>query len=156
MRLFPLLLFGFIAAPLVELFILIEVGSVIGALPAILLCVATAVVGAALVRAQGLRTLREVQEAMGRGEVPAIAMLEGVVLALAGLLLLTPGLVTDALGFAALMPPLRRGLLLRGLRAHLRPHFVSASRGRADNGVTLDGEFRHRSESPARIERYDS
>lgn len=153
MRLLPLLLFGFIATPLVELFILIEVGSVIGALPAILLCVATAALGAALVRAQGLRTLREAQAAMGRGEVPAVAMLEGVVLALAGVLLLTPGLVTDAIGFAALMPPLRRGLLLRGLRAHLRPHFVASSATRPGGGVTLDGELQRRIESPARIER---
>ena len=153
MRLFPLLLLGFIATPLVELFILIEVGSVIGALPAILLCIATAAVGAALVRAQGLRTLREVQDAMSRGEVPALAMLEGVVLALAGVLLLTPGLVTDAIGFAALLPPLRRGLLLRALRAHLRPHFAASSERRPGGGVTLEGKFQRRNESPARIER---
>ena len=153
MRLFPLLLFGFIAVPLVELFVLMEVGSVIGALPAILLCVATAALGAALVRAQGLRTLREAQEAMRRGEVPAVAMLEGVVLALAGVLLLTPGLVTDVIGFAALTPPLRRGLLLRGLRARLRPHFAASSRGRAGDGVTLDGSFRRGGKSPPRIEK---
>ena len=153
MRLFPLLLFGFIALPLAELFVLIEVGSVIGALPAIVLCVATAAVGAALVRAQGLRTLREVQAAIGRGELPAVAMLEGMVLALAGVLLLTPGLVTDAIGFAALVPPLRRSLLLRGLRARLRPHFADASHSPAGGGVILDGEYRRRKEAPARIER---
>ena len=153
MRFFPLLLLAFVATPLVELFILIEVGSVIGALPAILLCLATAALGAALVRAQGLRTLREAQTAMSRGEVPAVAMLEGVVLALAGLLLLTPGLATDAIGFAALIPPLRRGLLLRGLRARLRPHFVASGAARPGGGVTVDGEFQRRNESPARIER---
>ena len=153
MRLLPLLLFGFILTPLVELYILIEVGSVIGALPAILLCIATAAVGAALVRAQGLRTLQEAQAATRRGEVPAVAMLEGVVLALAGVLLLTPGLVTDAIGFAALMPPLRRGLLLRALRAHLRPHFDVSSARRPGGGATLDGEFQRRNEPPARIER---
>ena len=152
MRLFPLLLFGFIAAPLAELYVLIEVGGRIGALPTILLCVATAVVGAALVRAQGLRTLRDMQEALGRRELPAVAMLEGVVLALAGLLLLTPGLVTDAIGFAALTPPLRRGVLLRVLRAHLRPHTVSSPH-RAPGGVTLDGEYRRDPEAPARIEK---
>lgn len=153
MRLFPLLLLGFIATPLVELFILIEVGSVIGALPAVLLCIATAALGAALVRAQGLRTLREVQDATRRGEVPAVAMLEGVVLALAGVLLLTPGLVTDAIGFAALLPPLRRGLLLRGLRAHLRPHFAASSEHRPGGGVTVEGKFQRRNEPSARIER---
>ncbi len=152
-RLFPLLLAGFVATPLVELFILIEVGSVIGALPAILLCITTAVVGAALVRAQGLQTLREVQHATRRGEVPALAMLEGVVLVLAGVLLLTPGLATDAIGFAALIPPLRRGLLLNWLRARLRPHFAASSARGADGGVTLDGEFQRRDDPPARIER---
>ena len=91
-----MLLFGFIAMPLCELYLLIEVGSVIGALPAIGLCIATAALGAALVRSQGLRTLRDVHGALGRGEVPAVAMLEGVVLAIAGVLLLTPGLITDA------------------------------------------------------------
>lgn len=153
MRLFPLLLFGFIAVPLAELFILIEVGSVIGALPAILMCIATAAAGAALVRAQGLRTLWEVQEALRRGELPAVAMLEGVMLAIAGVLLLTPGLVTDAVGFAALVPPLRRALILRGLRAHLRPPFAASSRRHSGGSVTLDGEYRRRKDPPARIER---
>lgn len=154
MRLFPLLLSGFIAVPLAELFILIEVGSAIGALPAILLCIATAAAGAALVRAQGLRTLWEVRGALGRGEVPALAMLEGMVLVIAGGLLLTPGLVTDAIGFAALVPPLRRALILRGLRGRLRPDFTgSPPRHRPGGGVTLDGEYRRRREPPPRIER---
>ena len=140
MRLFPLLLFGFISVPLAELYVLIEVGSAIGALPTILLCIATAVVGAALVRTQGLRTLREVHQALGRGEIPALAVLEGLALALAGVLLLTPGLVTDMLGFAALMPPLRRELLRRLL--DVRPH---------PGSVVLDGEYRRDADSPARI-----
>ena len=140
MRLFPLLLFGFISVPLAELYILIEIGGVLGALPTILLCIATAVLGAALVRVQGLRTLREVHEALGRGEVPALAVLEGMVLALAGVLLLTPGLLTDTIGFAALIPPLRREVLGRLLE--LRPRT-----GR----VTLDGEYRCDTGSPARI-----
>ena len=152
MRLFPLLLIGFIAVPLAELFILIEVGSAIGALPAILVCIATAAAGAALVRAQGLRTLWEVQRALGRGELPAVAMLEGVMLAVAGVLLLTPGLVTDAVGFAALVPPLRRAVILRGLRAHLRPASASSHR-HSGSSVTLDGEYRRRKDPPARIER---
>ena len=153
MRFFPLLLFGFIAVPLAELYLLIEVGSMIGALPAIGLCVATAAVGAALVRSQGLRTLRDVHGALGRGELPAVAMLEGVVLAVAGVLLLTPGLATDAIGFVALVPPLRRSVLLRALRAHLRPHFVASSRTYSGTGVTLDGEYRRGNDSPARIDR---
>ena len=153
MRLFPFLLFAFIAVPLAELFILIEVGSEIGALPAILLCIATAAGGAALVRAQGLRTLREMHGTFARGELPALAMLEGVVLAVAGLLLLTPGLVTDAIGFAALIPHLRRGLLLRMLRPHLRPDFADASHRRPAAPVTLEGEYRRGGESPPRIER---
>ena len=140
MRLFPLLLFGFIGVPLAELYVLIEIGGMLGALPTILLCIATAVLGATLVRAQGLRTLREVHEALGRGEIPALAVLEGMVLALAGVLLLTPGLLTDVAGFAALVPPLRREVLGRLLE--LRPH---------PGSVTLDGEYQRDTDSPARI-----
>ena len=140
MRLFPLLLFGFVGVPLAELYVLIEVGGVLGALPTVLLCIATAVLGAALVRAQGLRTMREVREALGHGEVPALAVLEGVVLALAGVLLLTPGLLTDMAGFAALVPPLRRAVLGRLLELRPRP-----------GSVILDGEYRRDPDSPARI-----
>jgi UPF0716 protein FxsA len=114
----PLLLFLLLFAgiPLVELYFLIQVGSEIGAIPTIALTVFTAVLGGMLVRLQGLSTAMRVREAMDRGEMPAIEMLEGAVLLLAGFMLLLPGFITDALGFLLLVPPVRRALLLLFLR----------------------------------------
>ena len=110
---FLLLLVG---APLVELYVLIEVGSQIGALPTILLSVFTAILGAALVRLQGVSVLLRVQETLARGEAPALEMLEGAVLMMAGVMLLFPGFITDIIGFLMLIPPLRRRLIVAVLR----------------------------------------
>ncbi len=119
MPLFRILFILFLTIPLLEIYLLIQVGEVIGALPTVFMVVFTAVLGVALLRWQGLMTLTRVQTAMARGELPATAMIEGVFLLLAGALLLTPGFFTDAIGFALLVPPLRRALaqslLLRGL-----------------------------------------
>ena len=121
----PLLLFLaiFVIAPLVELYVLIEVGARIGAFSTIALSVFTAVLGGWLVRLQGFAVLYRVQGTMARGEVPALELLEGAMLLLTGLALLLPGFITDAVGFALLIPPLRRVLILWYLRRNgtLRP-----------------------------------
>ena len=148
---FPVLLLLFVTIPLVELYVLIEVGGTIGALPAVGLCIVTAALGAALVRAQGLSTIAQAQRSVQQGEIPAMALLEGVVLLVTGALLLTPGLVTDALGFACLVPPLRRRLILRLVRDRLRPAHQGAGgpRGR----IVIEGEFRHHDEDEPRLKR---
>lgn len=116
----PLILFGlFFVVPLVEIYFLIKVGGIIGAWPTVAAVVATAVLGAWLVRLQGLGLWREVNRTLARGELPAEAMLEGMVVLVAGALLLTPGFVTDALGFACLVPPLRRAAIRLVLRRSL-------------------------------------
>jgi UPF0716 protein FxsA len=107
------LLIIFIAIPVVEMWILIQVGGVIGAWPTIGLVLLTAVVGLALLRRQGFDTLARVRARLESGEVPALEMLEGLVLAVSGALLLTPGFFTDALGFAGLIPGPRRRLIKR-------------------------------------------
>ena len=106
----------FVGVPLVELYFLIEVGSEIGAIPTLFLTVFTAVLGGMMVRLQGFSTALRVRDAMDRGEMPAIEMLEGAVLLAAGVMLLLPGFITDALGFLCLVPPVRRALLLAFLR----------------------------------------
>jgi UPF0716 protein FxsA len=106
------LLLLFVGIPLVELYFLIEVGSRIGALPTIFLTVFTAVLGGLLVRLQGFSTALRVRAGMERGEVPAIEMLEGVVLLLSGILLLLPGFFTDLFGFLCLIPPVRRAMIV--------------------------------------------
>lgn len=110
----PLLLF-----PLLELYLLIQVGDWIGALPTLLLCLGTAVAGVYLVRLQGFAVLRRLSGALGQGAPVADGLLEGALLLLAGLLLLLPGLLTDGLGLLLLVPPLRR-LLIQGVRRRFR------------------------------------
>lgn len=110
MRTFPLFAVLFFLIPLVEIYLLIQVGGVIGVLPTILLVVFTAVLGAFLLRQQGLSTLARFQASVAKGEVPASAMLEGVMLIIGGALLMTPGFFTDAIGFACLLPFSRKWL----------------------------------------------
>lgn len=112
----PYLFLAFLLVPLAEIWLLIKVGSVIGAGWTILAVVGTAIIGAALVRAQGLSTISRIQESIHRGEAPAIEMLEGMALFITGALMLTPGFFTDAIGFALLVPPLRRQLILTILK----------------------------------------
>ncbi len=132
----------FVGAPLVELYVLIEVGSGIGALPTILLSIFTAVLGGWLVRYQGLSVLFRVQRMLDAGEAPALELVEGAVLLVTGLLLLLPGFITDAFGFLILIPPVRRRLILAFLRrrgalqAGARPEQASPPRG------YIEGEYR--------------
>ena len=91
---------------------LIKVGNLVGAPWTIALVVRTALVGAWLVRLQGLAALNRVRQSAARGELPALELLEGLFLLAAGALLLTPGFFTDIVGFVCLTPPLRR-LLIR-------------------------------------------
>ncbi len=127
-----LLLILFVGVPLIELYTMIEIGGEIGAFPTVFLVVFTALLGGLLVRMQGLSTLMRVRATMERGEVPAIEMLEGVVLMIAGVSLLLPGFITDAVGFLLLIPPLRRWLVRRWLKAS----------GRVDVHATIVGESR--------------
>ena len=106
----------FIVVPIAEIAVFIQVGRHIGVLPTLLLIVANAVVGLALVRWQGFATLRRAQESLARGVLPARELMDGLLILAAGLLLLTPGLVTDAVGWLLLLPPTRaviRATLLR-------------------------------------------
>ncbi|MBB5213258.1 FxsA family protein [Microbulbifer hydrolyticus] len=106
----PLLIL-FIVMPILEMWVLISVGQQIGALPTIGLVLLTAVVGLALLRRQGISTVMRAQQKMQAGEMPAREMAEGIFLAVGGALLLTPGFVTDAIGFACLIPGLRQLIL---------------------------------------------
>jgi UPF0716 protein FxsA len=102
--------------PLGELYILIRVGGSIGAFPTLYLVVLTAVIGIWLVRRQGLSILSRIQATLARGEAPAIEVVEGALVLVAGLALLVPGFASDLAGFCLLVPPLR-GALVRYLVA---------------------------------------
>jgi len=97
----------FFLTPIIEMYLLIEVGGYIGALPTIALVMITAVIGVTLLRIQGLATLTRGLGRLDRGELPAREMVEGLLLAVAGALLLTPGFVTDLVGFLLLLPAAR-------------------------------------------------
>ena len=146
MPIFRYLFVLFLTIPLIEIYFLIQVGEVIGAWPTVLLVVITAVLGVWLLRWQGLSTLTRVQTSLQHGELPAQAMLEGMLLLVAGALLLTPGFVTDAIGFMILVPPLRHRmagwLLQRGLlQAGMPPGSSSSSH---HEQRTIEGEFEKR------------
>lgn len=113
--LFPALLGLFFLMPLAELAILLWSARNIGFWWTLLACIATAVAGSALARWQGARVLRAAQESLARGEMPADAILDGVCLLVGGVLLLTPGFLTDVFGFVLLLPP-SRALLKAGIR----------------------------------------
>jgi UPF0716 protein FxsA len=144
LTLFRVLFALFILIPIIEIYLLIQVGGVIGAIPTVAMVVFTAVLGGLLMRHQGLYTLTRVQTALGRGELPTVAMLEGVVIMISGALLLTPGFFTDTLGFLGLIPPLRQWLILKVLERgvihtvgpEVRPH------GPDSSPRTLEGEYR--------------
>ncbi|KKC98363.1 FxsA family protein [Photobacterium halotolerans] len=107
---FPVLLFLFILVPIIEIALFVQVGGVLGLWPTLFLVLLTAVVGASLVRSQGIATLMSVQDRLNQGELPAQQIVEGVMLAVAGVLLLTPGFMTDTLGLVVLLPGPRAAL----------------------------------------------
>ena len=157
----PLLLF--IIVPLIELYFIIKVGGAIGAFWTVLLVIMTAVIGLNLLRVQGMSTLIRAQRNMAQGQVPAMEMMEGIALAVAGVLLIIPGFITDSIGFLCLIPASRRAiirfLMARGTMVtrfdaqstswqpgHHQQHDVtpkaSDSKPTKKVGRTIEGEYR--------------
>ena len=98
--LFPI----FVVVTLAEIYVLVSVGKAIGGLSTVLLVIITAFIGSSLLRQQGWSTMAKAQQSMAEGRTPAMEMLEGVVILVSGILLLTPGFLTDGLGLLGLMP----------------------------------------------------
>lgn len=98
------LLVIFTVIPLIELYLLLKVGSVIGVFNTIALVILTALTGAYLARRQGLETLAKIRQQLSLGTLPADELIDGVSILVASLLLVTPGLLTDAFGFSLLIP----------------------------------------------------
>lgn len=108
-----LLVVAFIVVPLVEIYVLIQVGQLIGVLPTVLLLLADSVLGAALVRHEGRRTWGAFRAALSAGRVPAKEVADGALVVFGGALLLTPGFTTDVLGLLCILPPTRAFLRRR-------------------------------------------
>ena len=104
------LLLLFVVVPIVELVLLIEIGQRVGTLATIGLIMGTGVVGASLARQQGLSTLARLRKDLDEGRLPAEAIVDGVLILVAGAVLITPGVLTDLFGFLCLVPACRRRL----------------------------------------------
>ncbi len=137
----------FITVPLVEMIILIEVGGLIGAIPTVGLVVLTATIGLWLLKLEGIATLARVQEKLNQGQIPETELLEGIMLLVGGALLLTPGFITDAMGFTCLLPGLRRPIARWIIRQGvLKAINVSGRSFQGDRppqtgGTIIDGDF---------------
>ena len=166
----PVFLIAFIIVPIIEMVVLIEVGGMIGALPTVGLVLLTAVIGAAMLRQQGAATLLRANQRMESGELPAREMAEGLLLAIGGALLLTPGFITDGVGFACLIPFTRRWLssyvmnrMVFNGGASMGGHYEyyqyreRGPRRDADGNIIIEGEYeqqRRDEDDPERLDRH--
>lgn len=112
----PVFVVLFVVLPILEMVVLIKVGSVIGALSTVGLVLLTAVIGAALLKQQGLATLTRANQRLNSGELPAREVAEGLILAVGGALLLTPGFITDTIGFLCLIPGTRHWFAAQAMK----------------------------------------
>ncbi|WP_137887830.1 FxsA family protein [Pseudomonas sp. 2FE] len=148
MRAFLLLLLLF---PLIELAVLIQVGSAIGVLPTLLLIIGSAVLGSVLLRVAGVATAWRARQRLARGELPEQEMLEGLLIAVGGGLLLLPGFISDIFGLLCLLPFTRRLLVnkvrqrvaAQAMRQRAFADDLQARSGPARPNV-IEGEFEHR------------
>jgi UPF0716 protein FxsA len=134
---FKVLFLLFVTVPLLELYLLFQVGSYFGALPTIVLCLFTAALGAVLLRQQGLETLMRVQSKLQQGEMPATEVIGGLILLFSGIFLLTPGLFTDIIGFICLLPQFRNYVANNMLAGILEKQAKQSQQ----NNTIVEGEF---------------
>jgi len=107
---FARLFLVFTSVSLLEIFVLVKVGSFLGPWPTVLLVIITALTGSALVRSQGIQLLQKLQQRIAQGEMPGQQLIEGVMLLVTGVLLVTPGFVTDFCGLLLLQPGIRKSI----------------------------------------------
>lgn len=100
-----------VVVPIIEIVLFIKIGGLIGLLPTIAIVILTALLGSWLLRREGLAALARLEAALARGQDPSPALIDGVLILAAGLLLLTPGFFTDTLGFLLLLPPTRAAFI---------------------------------------------
>ena len=104
------LFLAFTIIPIIEIYLLIEIGSMFGALTAVTLVILTGFLGAFLARMQGLQTLYRIQKSLSEGRMPSSELLDALLIVIAGLVLLTPGFLTDSAGFLLLIPATRNSI----------------------------------------------
>lgn len=155
----PIAIFIFIIIPLIELAVMIKVGSLIGVLPTIALLILSAIIGIALVRKEGISTLMKARKRAAAGQSPEIEALESMIIALSGCLMILPGFITDIIGLCGLTPPVRH-LLIRRIkkRIHIRTsghtyegHSMNGTPSSGHNTEPhqiIEGEFERKNSKP--------
>jgi UPF0716 protein FxsA len=147
----PLLLFlAFLLFPLLELWVILQVGGVIGAGWTIGLLVLDSIVGAVIVRREGRRTWQAFGQALAEGRWPADEVAQGALVLVGGALLLTPGFVTDGIGLAFVLPP-TRALLARAIRARVRRGAVHVIGFGGATSTQAPGEARTRTAATGQV-----
>lgn len=162
---FRVLFLLFIIIPIIEIAVLMQVGAILGAWPTVAIVVFTAWLGAKNVKQQGIATLQSVQTKMAQGDMPSDEIVAGLLLLVAGVLLVTPGFVTDIFGLSLLVPQVRKQLI-HSVQHYLKTHTHNSNQGFSfhsqsftqethqspfeqspdeikskHHGTTLDGEF---------------
>ncbi len=135
---FRVLFLLFIIIPIIEIAVLMQVGALLGLWPTIAIVIASAWLGAKYVRQQGLATMQSVQTKMAQGEMPSTEIVTGLLLLVAGVLLVTPGFVTDIFGLSLLVPAIRNSLI-----DAVQKHLVTAQAGRSPFGASQFGGNAH-------------
>ena len=157
---FQILLIAFLAIPILEIYLLFQVGGIIGAGWTILIVIGTAVLGASLLRQQGLATWTRLNQSIAQGQLPPTVLVEGILLLLSGAFLLTPGFFTDGVGFLFLMPPvrkmlaaylLRRGMFMASSSMHASSFTNTTSsqarpESRPQQNNVIEGEYEERND----------
>ncbi|WP_305909342.1 FxsA family protein [Methylomarinum sp. Ch1-1] len=144
MKIVQIIFLFFLIVPFVEIYLLLQIGGVIGVFPTVFMVVFTAVLGAWLLRKQGLATWQRFQANLNQGAIPAYEMIEGPMLLVGGALLLTPGFFTDVLGFACLVPKLRRKIARYVIENHLIVAHGGSPFQRRDRAApdVIEGEYK--------------
>ncbi len=123
---------SFVLLPILEMVVLIKVGGLIGALNTVALVILGGVLGLSIIRRQGFRTMLNARAQMAHGELPALEMLEGFLIAIGGVLMILPGFITDSLGIALLVPPVRKAILRK---------MLNSGRWQVQQTDVFEGEF---------------
>lgn len=162
----PILFLLFVIVPIIEISLFIQIGSEIGGLNTLILVIATAALGAFFVKREGIATLQSAQNKLQQNQVPAKELITGAGLLVAGVLLITPGFMTDILGFLLILPVTRAWFFERVIKrsnikfAHHQhaSHFNSdrSTNGANGKGSTFDGEYTDRSREESQTALSDS
>ncbi len=130
----------FIVLPILEMYVLLKVGGFVGAFNTILLVLLTAFIGLILLRLQGFQTLINARKKLEKSQLPAQEMISGIFLAIGGALLLTPGFITDIIGFLCILPITRTYILGWIIQNFITTSFSSRNDTKADDWI--EGEYK--------------